>query len=70
MNALHLPSTTMLSKYVHTGKLHGLLAAFLQSKEISPDLCCFYGSGVSHNEDIMHSFQKFIVVSFPTTLPP
>ncbi len=44
-------------------------SAFSQSKEISSDLCCFYGGGVSHNEDIMHSFQKFIVVSFPTTLP-
>ncbi len=43
--------------------------AFSQSKEISSDLCCFCGGGVSHNEDIMHSFQKFIVVSFPTTLP-
>ena len=39
------------------------------SKEIFSDLCYFYGGGVSHNEDIMHSFQKFIVVSFPTTLP-
>ncbi len=29
----------------------------------------FYGGGVGHNEDIMHSFQQFIVVSFPTTLP-
>ncbi len=46
-----------------------LKSAFSQSKEISSDLCCFYGGGVSHNEDIMHSFQKFIVVSFPTTLP-
>ncbi len=43
--------------------------AFSQSKEISSDLCCFYGGGVSHNEDIMHSFQKFIVVPFPTILP-
>ena len=40
-----------------------------QSKEISSDLCCFYGGGISHNENIMHSFQKFIVVSIPTTLP-
>ena len=44
-------------------------AVFSQSKEISSDLCCFYGGGTSHNEDIMHSFQKFIVVSVPTTLP-
>ena len=36
--------------------------AFSQSMEISSDLCCFYGGGISHNEDIMHSFQKFIVV--------
>ena len=33
-----------------------------QSEEISSDLCCFYGGGVNHNKDIMHSFQKFIVV--------
>ncbi len=46
-----------------------VISVLPQSKEISSDLCCFYGGGVSHNEDIMHSFQKFIVVSFPTTLP-
>ena len=44
-------------------------SALSQSKEISSDLCCFYGGGISHNENIMHSFQKFIVVSIPTTLP-
>ena len=37
-------------------------SAFSQSKEISSDLCCFYGGGISHNQEIMHSFQKFIVV--------
>ena len=30
----------------------------------------FLKVGTSHNEDIMHSFQKFIVVSLPITLPP
>ena len=29
----------------------------------------FLKVGTSHNEDIMHSFQKFIVVSSPITLP-
>ena len=57
---------------VHT-KINRILAGvqppFSQSKEISSDLCCFYGGGVSHNEGIMHSFQKFIVVLLPTTLP-
>ena len=24
---------------------------FSQSEEISSDLCCFYGGGISHNED-------------------
>ena len=24
-------------------------------------VCCFYEGGISHNKDIMHSFQKFIV---------
>ena len=35
--------------------------AFSQSKEISSDLCCFYKGGISHNENIMHSFQKFFI---------
>ena len=30
-------------------------------KEISPNFYCFYGGGIRHNEDIMHSFQNFIV---------
>ena len=34
---------------------------FSQSKEISSDLCCFYGGGISHNEDIMHSFQSLLL---------
>ena len=45
------------------------IPAFSQSKEISSDLSCFYGGGICHNQDIMHSFQKFIVVSIPTILP-
>ena len=28
------------------------------------------GVALNHNEDIMHTFQKFIVVSLPTTLLP
>ena len=39
--------------------------ALSQSGEISPDFCCFYGSGIRHNEDIMHSFQNFIVRLIP-----
>ena len=43
--------------------------ALSQSEELSSDLCCFHGGSISH-DDIMHSSQKFIVVShsFPTTL--
>ena len=26
-----------------------------QSEEISSDLCCFYGGGISHNEDALFS---------------
>ena len=26
-------------------------SGFSQSEEISLDLCCFYGGGISHNED-------------------
>ena len=36
-----------------------------QSGEISPDFCRFYGGGIRHNEDIMHSFQNFIVWLIP-----
>ena len=40
-------------------------AALSQSGEISPDVCRFYGGGIRHNEDIMHSFQNFIVWLIP-----
>ena len=40
-------------------------AALSQSGEISPDFCRFYGGGIRHNEDIMHSFQNFIVWLIP-----
>ena len=42
-----------------------LEAALSQSGEISPDFCRFYGGGIRHNEDIMHSFQNFIVWLIP-----
>ena len=45
-------------------------AALSQSGEISPDFCCFYGGGIRHNEDIMHSFQNFIVRLIPNHPPP
>ena len=38
--------------------------------EISPDFCCFYGGGTRHDEDIMHSFQNFIVRLIPNHPPP
>ena len=47
-----------------------LLAALSQSGEISPDFCCFYGGGIRHNEDIMYSFQNFIVRLIPNHPPP
>ena len=47
-----------------------LQAALSQSGEISPDFCCFYGGGIRHNEDIMHSFQNFIVRLIPNHPPP
>ena len=46
------------------------LSALSQSGEISPDFCCFYGGGIRHNEDIMHSFQNFIVRLIPNHPPP
>ena len=44
--------------------------ALSQSGEISPDFCCFYGGGIRHNENIMHSFQNFIVRLIPNHPPP
>ena len=44
--------------------------ALSQSEEISLDFCCFYGGGIRHNEDIMHSFQNFIVRLIPSHPPP
>ena len=44
--------------------------ALSQSGEISPDFCCFYRGGIRHNEDIMHSFQNFIVRLIPNHPPP
>ena len=46
------------------------VAALSQSGEISPDFCCFYGGGIRHNENIMHSFQNFIVRLIPNHPPP
>ena len=40
-------------------------SALSQSGEISPDFSRFYGGGIRHNEDIMHSFQNFIVWLIP-----
>ena len=40
-------------------------AALSQSGEISPDFSRFYGGGIRHNEDIMHSFQNCIVWLIP-----
>ena len=45
-------------------------SALSQSGEISPDFCCFYGGGIRHNENIMHSFQNFIVRLIPNHPPP
>ena len=43
-------------------------AVLSQSGEFSPDFCC--GGGIRHNEDIMHSFQNFIVQFIPNHPPP
>ena len=45
-------------------------AALSQSEEIFSDFWCFYGGGIRHNEDIMHSFQNFIVRLIPNHPPP
>ena len=45
-----------------------LVTVFSLFKEISLNQAISLGSGISYNEDIMHSFQKFIVVLFLKTL--
>ena len=45
-------------------------AVLSQSGEISPDFCRLYGGGIRHDEDIMHSFQNFIVRLIPNHPPP
>ena len=47
-----------------------LSSVLSQSEEISSDFWCFYGGGIRHNEDIMHSFQNFIVRLIPNHPPP
>ena len=65
-----LPPTSVAYWSEHcTGIAKVYAPPFSQSEEISSYFWCFYGGGVSHNEDIMHSFQTFIVVPLPTTLP-
>ena len=49
---------------------HPDIALSLQSGKISPDFCRFYGGGIRHNEDIMHSFENFIVRLIPNYPPP
>ena len=65
MNNVEHSSKQSLDELEHKHQVRNIS----QSKEICSVLCCFYGGSISHNEDIMHSFQKFIVVSIPTTLP-
>ena len=45
------------------------LTGFSQSEEISSDLCCFYGGGISHNEDAF--FSKVycrLILNYPTPI--
>ena len=59
-----------ISKNCKIVRIAELIPALSQSGEISPDFCCFYGGGIRHNEDIMHSCQNFIVRLIPNHLPP
>ena len=46
-----------------------LEGGFSQSEEISSDLCCFYGRGISHNEDAFFS-KVFccLILNYPTPI--
>ena len=57
-------------KVYSISSVFALLPALSQSGEIFPDFCCFYRSGIRHNEDSMHSFQNFIVRLMPNHPPP
>ena len=40
-----------------------------QSEEISSDLCCFYGGGISHNEDAFFSkVYCWLILNYPTPI--
>ena len=40
-----------------------------QSEEISSDFCCFYGGGVSHNEDAFFSkVYCCLILNYPTPI--
>ena len=40
-----------------------------QSKEISSDLCCFCGGGISHNEDALFSnVYCCLILNYPTPI--
>ena len=44
-------------------------ARLSQSKEISSDLCCFCGGGISHNEDALFSkVYCCLILNYPTTI--
>ena len=62
--------SSFLSLRIHENHLRDRATALSQSEEISSDFCCFYGGGIRHNEDIMHSFQHFIVRLIPSHPPP
>ena len=64
-----------LAKDTITDDLHMSLEDHTRNSALTiwgnfPDLCCFYGGGIRHNEDIMHSFQNFIVRLIPNHPPP
>ena len=50
-------------------KLIGLIPELSQSEEISSDLCCFYGGGISHNEDAFFSkVYCCLILNYPTPI--
>ena len=61
---IHITSSTLRQEWFQV-QVDALRPTLSQSGEISPDFCCFHGGGIRHNEDIMHSFQNFIVWLIP-----
>ena len=45
-----------------------LYAGLSQSEEMSSDLCCFYGGGISHNDALCSKVYCCLILNYPTPI--